>query len=383
MRGLVGRVGLRHAVTLTLALGLALVFAPARLSADLYVACLQRQLAALGHAPGPVDGVLGARTKASALALTNARRDLSDLLPITEPRAVHWCRELPWRASPALEPFLPSAAPPLVEVQTGPDARRIAGALRKDLEQVQAFVAVRAAGLRGAARVAMVGGTDPVWLIRALQRADRNLSVGRVDHAGTVRQNCGFGDGFGGTTVANLMILCWPSDTTEARITSTLLPLVAHEYTHVLQAELSGVLTGNNRRADGSRVLGPDWLVEGSAEALMFDFMEGRAGWTAPSFFQMQSPARASRLGLADLRPYGTVADDETYHIAHFAAHLLVARHGHRAMFDYWRRLGQGEDWETAFRATFGIGLSEYEDRFQHLRRDLGAAMTFATRQEG
>ena len=65
------------------------------------------------------------------------------------------------------------------------------------------------------------------------------------------------------------------------------------------------------------------------------------------------------------------------YHTARFAVWLLAQRFGEEKVIDYWRLLGQGKNWEAAFKTAFGMSMGQYSKLFDSLRRDPAKAAAF------
>ena len=152
--------------------------------------------------------------------------------------------------------------------------------------------------------------------------------------------------------------------------------LLAHEIFHGLQYQI----TGNDREMAviGSRsVIGPEWLVEGAAE-----FMARRAtyGTDIPLDSELDylyERASGSTQTLDRLEVQFQHSSFEDYTISDLAASLLAIKFGTEALIGFWKEAGTGADWESAFEASFGLSLEDYQQLFETLRRDPKAAASW------
>ena len=127
--------------------------------------------------------------------------------------------------------------------------------------------------------------------------------------------------------------------------------VLAHEYLHVLQGNLSGF----NRKGT------PAWLVEGSAnyEAAIYvgDYQTslGRAVVRGANYDgELRDLARIGRWD-----PYFG------YTLGAIAAGLLARQAGANSHIDYWRLLNEHTNWQTAFSSAFGMTASDFYDAFE------------------
>jgi len=177
----------------------------------------------------------------------------------------------------------------------------------------------------------------------------------------------------GGVANRAMVALCWP----EAPVTSPYARAVmVHEVMHQVQYTLAQDRPAQ-RRGEEDWLLGPAWLVEGSAEWVEEVFRNGRAA-DGVRFFELQEPARRNQTQLEDLTVHGSLQTGRTYGVARFAAFLLAERFGDQALFDYFAALGRLKDRDAAFREVFGMSLAAFEADFASVRRHYGNARTWA-----
>ncbi|MEL7100517.1 MAG: hypothetical protein AAGM84_16955 [Pseudomonadota bacterium] len=213
---------------------------------------------------------------------------------------------------------------------------------------------------------ALIAATGPealrAQIARAGFRVGRNMDDARTCPARRV----------GGVASREFVALCWntgPVVSDQARAT------MVHELMHQVQYSLA---RDRPARRDGDGwLLGPAWMLEGSAEWVEEVFRNGRASDGA-RLFRLQEPARRNQTPLADLHAHGTMTSGRTYGVARFAAYLLAERVGDDALFAYWAALGRVEDREAAFAEAFGLSLADFERDFAAIRRHYGDARRWA-----
>lgn len=154
------------------------------------------------------------------------------------------------------------------------------------------------------------------------------------------------------------------------------LRLIAHELTHVSQAELAG---GEGR--------GEQWLAEGMAEWVAFSTLErlkldtlARRRERATTGIVDHSALLGARL---DLETRGTPAGFAgwhlregalpTYQLAFLMADYLIERRGFDRMKRYFGSFSRSRDRQRNFHAAFGASVAEFElDMLGHLRLAAG-----------
>ena len=152
-----------------------------------------------------------------------------------------------------------------------------------------------------------------------------------------------------------------------AGLKRTLWPAVSHEVFHLLQYDLVGRKSRTCCRQDRVSVIGPAWLMEGSADYAAFQF--GERYLDKQMRFELQR-ARVEALALK-----GSLAQLETgnslyplgqrgYAIGAYATHQLVERAGLQSVPDFYRRLARTSNWKQAFADAFGISVADFYARF-------------------
>ena len=157
----------------------------------------------------------------------------------------------------------------------------------------------------------------------------------------------------------------------------------AHEYVHVLQAELRCMPTGSDAKFR--------WLAEGMAEEM---------SWRALVLAGRTTDRRVVRGIRADALPsYGPMgrdlyplasyerADgaDREYALWHLAVRRLLraaveagaapGEHPESSLRRFCERVGHGTDWRIAFARSFGLPLGEFYSRFEAFRQRAAGAV--------
>lgn len=352
-------------------------------ASDVYVTCVQKQLAALGYSGVSASGRPDGATRAAAIAFQKQhanRAGVALIPPLSAKTAVSWCREI-GAVSPKLRQYMPGSSAPYVMTDGGPGSRATNMVSRASRETEQFFRSRY--GIYPASRVDVAGadsGEELAWLATQLQKL-RGASFGRM--SSTVSRVCKTpSTGYGGQAYRDQLLLCWRAvgrndAAWEKKVYLTVSSIMVHEYMHHVQRELSNEKHSPNRSSSGRSKRGPAWMVEGTAEIIEYRWRIAKTGKRL-SITALQKEARSSQKSLRAMHGHGTVKDARQYQIALFAAYLLEERFGVEAVFNYWRYIGQGRSWDRAFEAAFGMKMSTYQDLFQTLRVDPAKAAAFA-----
>jgi len=136
---------------------------------------------------------------------------------------------------------------------------------------------------------------------------------------------------------------------------------VAHEYVHVIQLEQTGLEVANQTLAGPVNQAppgGPFWLLEGSAEVVSWLVVqELDLGSYPESLFDYADDARDSTVTLPGMESFIGYRDggSEGLGLSVLAVDYLLRSRSLDAIFDFWREIGQGSDWNSAFRRQFGL----------------------------
>lgn len=347
-----------------------------------YVRCVQSELQALGMSGVKVTGRVDGPSRAAAAAFQaqylNAK-GLALLPKLNKGSAVGWCREIAV-VKPAVRKFMPSASAPLV---LGPEGggNRPKVMLLNTFNNVEGYFR-KVYGIHTASRVDIAGagrGDVLAGLAVQLQR-QRGVSYGKMgERVGRVCRTPS--RGYGGQAWFNQLLICWPVEKKfdaawAKKVTPRVGAIMAHEYMHHIQYELANFKTINGGSFHRSK-MGPGWMVEGGAELGEYNWKVSRGGFKRLSLEALQKDAAENPKGLRAMNIGRNVKGRKDYHTARFAVWLLAQRFGEEKVIDYWRFLGQGKNWEAAFKASFGMSMGQYSTLFDSLRQDPAKARAF------
>ncbi|SMX39183.1 peptidoglycan-binding domain-containing protein [Maliponia aquimaris] len=370
---------LKRTVIAALAFCLGLPAAQA-LAANDHVACVQGQLTALGHDPGPVDGVSGPRTRQALDAyLAGIDTDMdravfATLPPFSERAAVGWCREIGLR-SPEAAALMPSAREP--ELFIGADVHpEISGHVMTAFHEAEEFL-YRRYGVQVASQVKIILATDVESWHALVTKAGTMRLQGWADIRARARRDCDTEFGMGASASRDGLSFCGPTLALREPALGELYRMVlsvtmTHELVHNVQRELSydkvaRWVTNPDRVRPR---MGPAWMVEGSAQVIEQVFMEDRFGTLQPGLYRMRQQAAASELTLEQIRQAGEVRSAEAYDVSAYAVAMLVERYGEETLFRYWRSVGETDNWYTAFQQVYGMSVQDFEALYITLRDD-------------
>ena len=154
---------------------------------------------------------------------------------------------------------------------------------------------------------------------------------------------------------------------------------MAHEFTYQLQNHLAS--DDPPQRINGTKelLLGPSWMVKGTAEVFERIYSAHVQGKDAAdqALFNMQTRARLRRLTLTQLTEAGSTKGSGGYGTARFAAFVLAQRNRPEDLLDYFLVLGQTKDRDVAFEKYFGLSFDKFEADFERIRRDFSATIEY------
>jgi hypothetical protein len=158
--------------------------------------------------------------------------------------------------------------------------------------------------------------------------------------------------------------------------------LLAHEYFHLVQNQMSGlekkpvIKTGESDTQD----LFPAWLVEGSANFVGFSVAAMAMGTTyvesrpAMLTYAPKDPS-LNRNALADYEirnGLGNNSPTYPYITGQLATEYLVASVGFQKLLDIWINFQSSGSFEKSFEKSVGISKSEFYEKFEKERLSLG-----------
>ncbi len=374
--------------TMILSLGLGLAAAAGQAAAsDTHVTCVQRQLAALGYNPGPADGVDGQDTQQalsdflSGVIEDSAKAVFEALPDFSRRAAVGWCREIA-AYKPDVKPLMPAAEPPLILTadNVSPEIR---GYIARSYEEARQTFA-QEWGIETASKPVLIVAFNRDDMEELLNRPvpgipDLSPSAARD----TADDMCIGVERVEGSAYRHRVSFCMPGEH-EQSITSYRIwksryqYVMLHEFMHHVQREMSYDKVEYDET--GSRRMGPAWMVEGTAYLAE---IKARGAYNQKVSIPMLSALRAKDeddpLKLEWIRKKQSVRSHREYSASNVATSVLAMRYGEDRIVDFWRAVGEQDDWGRAFKQTFDMELEQFEELFEDLRADNAELIKFAS----
>ncbi len=137
--------------------------------------------------------------------------------------------------------------------------------------------------------------------------------------------------------------------------------IAAHEYAHVVQADL-GCLRGGAQE--------PRWLIEGMASDIGWRAViaDRRATWT--ELRDSVAEGGAFDVNLWPLRRYETAGGRDAEYALWLGATRALPGSSAERLLRWCRTTGTGVPWRVAFRRTFGLTTAVFYARFERARLD-------------
>jgi hypothetical protein len=144
------------------------------------------------------------------------------------------------------------------------------------------------------------------------------------------------------------------------------LRLAAHEYFHTLQMTLVGpdvAKTFYSGAIDQPSVIGPNWLLEGSAEYLSWMTLE----WLSLGELDTRIPSLQPGAPLRDLASYASFygAGQPAYDASLAGVYRLASDRGPAGLISYYRYVGYGLTWQDAFLLAFGENADDFYEAYE------------------
>jgi hypothetical protein len=134
------------------------------------------------------------------------------------------------------------------------------------------------------------------------------------------------------------------------------LRLAAHEYFHAVQMDLMGPTIARQFYTSPVNEVtpaGPNWLIEGSAEYISWRAMQAAGLLNLDRFMTESTPPHVAISDLETFLGFYTHGQ-QSYDASLAAVYALVRESGDAALVNYYRYVGRGASWRTAFVIIFG-----------------------------
>jgi hypothetical protein len=334
------------------------------MSAEEASSCVQEGLNRLGYDAGPVDGQMGRRTFAAALDFAAAQSG-TPYPKLSAETAAAWCASM---RTALADGTAQGPLEDLAQFRFGPDIdARVAQDTEQGIVEIDAYFK-KVFGSALAKPATIYVSSDADWMADAYVAILHNpgLRRGKLDW---------FKGCHGGEAGPGFLFMCAKSDVFSqdwfgAGHKGQRAFALTHEYFHIVQFErigqtLEGCCTGERTL----ETVGPQWLVEGSAEYMAFRLLadSGRMDFKREIAWHTQKAAEvASTLEQMETRE-GFYAEQRASSSGMIASHLLAERAGLASLAQFYTEMGRTKDWKVAFEAAFGITpadfYKEYADR--------------------
>jgi hypothetical protein len=158
--------------------------------------------------------------------------------------------------------------------------------------------------------------------------------------------------------------------------------LLAHEYFHLVQANLVGSRDLFRTKSDDPQTTKafPAWFAEGSAEFVGYSvgalsqnasYWEGRA--TALSYAPPGEATNRNSIADYEIRTCcGNGTPTYPYNIGHVATEYIVASVGFQKLLDIFVDFGKSNDFEKSFESVTGISKQAFYEKFDLIRTKVG-----------
>lgn len=226
----------------------------------------------------------------------------------------------------------------------------------------------QAAGIRipGTLSIFTVSGEGSANQLRALYRDEDEAVLSFVSQSNS---DCASNTTIAGSSYGSVISICQPEfevkidDGTKQQIKLTLF----HELYHAAQFQLAGM----DYPVESYQVLlarlGPNWLLEGSAEYFSISqnmFVDFIHDYFVSQFKRSarKTERRLSELAAHDLHPDGS---RDVYELGMYAAFKLASKHGDKSLSRFYSDLGLGLTWEQSFHKNFEATPDEFYEEFE------------------
>lgn len=344
---------------------------------DSSVACVQNQAKHLEIKSGPIDGLMGLKTRDASYALVKKYSSLKDLRPLTRDNAIVWCREIGLIDEDQIQ-YWP--------IKTEPKFDFLFSNFFSDGQQIEiqnaivfAFRYFNNYDIHLAGNIKVIASPNEAELAEQLAANSRYPMRSSIARR-IIREQCR-GQDLSGLNTPGIIVLCVGPNFDWNQPYMDLHGLVTHEMSHEIQRQMAGytslAITNNKHLVER---MGPRWLVEGSAIALELKALLPYVD--VNEHIAMFHSERDNYSGdkLAELAFQSATSKRYFGDYAALAGQMLANRkEGHAGYFTYWKLLAR-VDWQEAFTEAFGLTPEAFYDEFD--QRSSESANQSSTRSD-
>lgn len=355
------------------------------------VLCVQNQLAALGHDPGPIDGILGGQTRRAFSALNTDLGEDAYRFRLTRGSAIVLCREL-GAGQIALRQHWP-ATKSRVNLEFGAaitetTKRAVSVFTNQTLAQFSTVL-----GMPLADTVSVFVSDDIREIQRYFKRVHGRSGQSAADRA-FLRRVCSKDNQVSGFANPDAVVICLPQgdpgfDPYDTRLAGTtrrhsspkavvkqdnrnLRTVIFHELVHAAQFQLTGEYGAYQ---NSQHTVGPEWLVEGAAVVLA-EFLEVRFKPPKDLVFRVSKSVGGAQRGLQRFERFPRNEKDipDLYGQGSLAAVMLVEEKEFAHLLEFYRLIGLDYKWRDAFLQAFDVRIKDFYAAFDGFDSDAAAA---------
>lgn len=142
--------------------------------------------------------------------------------------------------------------------------------------------------------------------------------------------------------------------------------MLSHEVFHLIQYELVGSKARKCCNQNKVSVVGPTWLMEGSADYAMW--LYSNAKFQMPmrrAVDEMRRKSAEYKDSLSALETGNTFYQTQNaYFVGGYATHLLVKKGGPKNIISFYTSLRRTNSWKESFSAAFGLSVEDFYKEF-------------------
>ena len=324
------------------------------------VSCVQHQLNSAGYDAGTPDGLIGQKTK-KALTEYQEKFGVLSKRPLDQDHALVFCRLLGQTKADFKQHWPTNAG--MVNIVFGDLAtptktadKLFVARIRSKVDEVHRKVQ-RLFGIELAAPINVLIGNSAKD-VEALKKSYEPRKI--IGFTNTATEICSSFKNLSATSLPNAIVLCRNGD---ARIGSEIDTLwleflIAHEFVHAYQFQLSGAIQATSDTA----VLehgGPQWLLEGAAQVIANHLATGLPLAEYRNRMLEKLDGRVPKLSDVDELSDLKARKNEVYRMGVVAISDLIPDENYSKLGQFYVELGRGNDWADAFEIVFREAVLE------------------------
>ena len=337
---------------------LSVLFPFAAYSNEEAVACVQQQLTEAGIDVGPLDGLMGGKTRAGYQ--TYIQREQLDIdVALSVPNAQTVCRKIGLHDEKAKQ-YWPSSISRLDFLISSTVPERVGGFLETLVVSMDKRISIDF-GIERAGLDRIIVGTNPSE-IKKLSRPYLKVAINDFDQV--LRDICGSFRNISGHTFSGLMFVCVnPNEKLGENIGIDWTRFfIVHELYHLYEFELTGLALPNETLDVALSKEGPVWIQEGVAQALANSIVTNATHAEYRDIMLKKLKNNLPDLNELERRDVLKKNRSLVYRGGAVAATKLLEEFGPAAIGQYLEGLSKQSSWDVVFEDVFGQAPDEFYD---------------------